>query len=195
MDGVLIESFEAWAATVSEVSVRFGHGAVSRERVLAIWGQGIAADARTLYPGRTVEEIRRAYDEEWPRHVTEVALNPRGLEVLDLLGSLGIGRGVVTNTQASLAEAILAAKGIRRAVDVVSALVPGRREKPAPDLLLHALGALGASPAEALMVGDTRYDEEAARAAGLEFLHYDLGKGHDLVEALSARVDGVGSPA
>ena len=42
--------------------------------------------------------------------------------------------------------------------------------KPAPDLVLLACRELGVAPAEAVLVGDSRYDREAARAAGAGFV-------------------------
>jgi HAD superfamily hydrolase (TIGR01509 family) len=190
LDGVLIDSFSAWFAAVNDVASRFGVGPFGEGRVLSVWGQGVAADAENLYPGHTPEEIRRAYDEALPRHVRAVALNPEARPVLDALRGKGIGRAVVTNTQTSLAHAILRAKGIADAVDVVAALEPGVREKPSPDLLIHALEGLRIPPTEALMVGDTRYDEQAALAAGVRFVRYDFSKGERLASALGILLDG-----
>jgi phosphoglycolate phosphatase-like HAD superfamily hydrolase len=184
MDGVLVHSFEAWTRVVSAVSERFGLGPVPRARVLELWGQGLSADAENLYPGRTVDEIRTAYEETFPEHVDALVVNPEATAVLGRLGALGIGRGLVTNTQQSLAERVLERKGLRASLDVVAGVVPGVREKPAPDLLLRALDRLGVPPAAALMVGDTRYDEDAARAAAIPFLRYDFAAGERLGPAL-----------
>lgn len=52
-------------------------------------------------------------------------------------------------------------------------LVPRRsdlRPKPAPDQLLEACRLVGVSPADAIMVGDSTWDEAAARAAGIGFV-------------------------
>ncbi len=186
MDGVLVHSFEAWVNVVDDVSRRFGNGPVSRERVAAVWGQGLSADAENLYPGRSVDEIRRAYEEALPAHVDAFAVNPEAPGVLARLRALGIGRGLVTNTPHALAERIADRKGLRPLVDVVVGLEPPLREKPAADLLLHALRLLRVPPTKALMVGDTRYDEEAALAAGVAFLHYDFAAGESLACAIEA---------
>jgi phosphoglycolate phosphatase/AHBA synthesis associated protein len=195
LDGVLVDSFEAWLATVNEVAVRFGGAPFPRERIRAIFGQGVEADAETLYPGHAPAEIRRAYDETLPRHVPAVAVNPEARSVLDRLGRRGVRRAIVTNTQQSLAERILEAKGLAAAVDVVSAMRAGVREKPHPDLLTTALASLRVPPGSALMVGDSRYDEEAAVAAGVRFLRYEISRGASLDAALRPHVDGAASPA
>lgn len=41
------------------------------------------------------------------------------------------------------------------------------RPKPAPDLIFRALDALGASPSDALLVGDSAADMEAGQRAGV----------------------------
>ena len=49
------------------------------------------------------------------------------------------------------------------------------RGKPAPDLFLHAARTLGAAPARCVVVEDSRYGVQAARAAGMDCLGYHGG--------------------
>jgi len=58
----------------------------------------------------------------------------------------------------------------------------GFPSKPAPDVILAALQALGADPADCLMVGDSTPDMEAGRAAGVKICAVSYGYGK--VEAL-----------
>ena len=58
--------------------------------------------------------------------------------------------------------------------------------KPAPDMLLAALAKLGARPAEALVVGDSRSDVGAARAVGCPVIAVSYGYAHGPVEDLHA---------
>lgn len=44
--------------------------------------------------------------------------------------------------------------------------------KPAPDLFLHAAATMGADPSRCVVVEDSRYGVEAARAAGMKALGY-----------------------
>jgi HAD superfamily hydrolase (TIGR01509 family) len=43
------------------------------------------------------------------------------------------------------------------------------RSKPAPDGVLEACRALGVEPSETILIGDSRFDEGAAKAAGVAF--------------------------
>ena len=56
--------------------------------------------------------------------------------------------------------------------------------KPAPDVILTALAALGAKPEECLIVGDSPADMEAGRRAGVKTcaVRYGYGKAEKLAE-------------
>ena len=47
--------------------------------------------------------------------------------------------------------------------------------KPAPDLFLHAASRMGADPADCVVIEDSRYGVQAARAAGMDVLGYAGG--------------------
>ena len=184
LDGVLIDSYDAWFRVVNETARELGAPAVSRELFRSIFGQGIAADLVNLYPGRTREEVEACYVRAMTRQAASIHVNPEALVALPDLGRRGYRRACVTNTQIGLARAILAASGLAAQFDDMQGARPGVREKPEPDLLFAALAALGVPAAEALMVGDSRYDEEAAAAAGVPFLHYEMKSGASLGAAL-----------
>ena len=185
LDGVLVDSYQAWLSVVNDAAKTFGAPAVTEERFQGVWGQGISADVVSIYPGRTYREVEAAYEEAMARHGKEIRVNPEAAAALDELGADGYLRACVTNTQAGIARAILAAAGLLPRLDEVQGMAEGIREKPAPDLLLAALAVLCADSDEALMVGDSRYDEEAAAAAGVPFVRYDLRTGASLRAALA----------
>lgn len=66
--------------------------------------------------------------------------------------------------------------------------------KPHPAMLLAALAETGADPAHAVMVGDTVYDMEAARAAGVRALGVGWGY-HEAHELLAAGAEAVAADA
>jgi phosphoglycolate phosphatase-like HAD superfamily hydrolase len=177
MDGVLVDSYEAWLAVVNHAARRFQAPAIDRARLALLFGQGPEEDARTLFPGNAASAIRAVYDEAMPREVGRIAVGEESHAVLDALADRGIRRAVVTNTQTSLARLILEATGLLGRLDAWAGVGPGLREKPAPDLLEAVLRELGVDRTEALLVGDSRYDEEAARALGMTFVHFDLRAG------------------
>jgi phosphoglycolate phosphatase len=189
LDGVLVDSYDVWFLVVNDAAAGFGLPAVAPDRFRSIWGQGIAADLENLYPGRTHADVEEAYAESLPRHHAQVRVNPEAQATLDALAARGIARACVTNTQEGLARKILETSSLLGRFDAVVGVVAGRKEKPAPDLLLLAAARIAVPPRRAVMVGDSRYDEEAAAAAKVPFLHYDSRTGASLLAAVLARAD------
>jgi phosphoglycolate phosphatase len=189
LDGVLVDSFDAWFHVVNDAAKRFGAPAIAPDRFRSIWGQGVSADVQHLYPGRTHAEVEDAYADALPRHGAQVRVNPEAQATLDALAARGIARACVTNTQEGLARKVLESSSLLARFEAVVGVTAGRREKPAPDLLLLAAARIAVPPRRAVMVGDSRYDEEAATAAKVPFLHYDSRTGASLLAAVLARAD------
>ena len=189
MDGVLLDSVDSWLGVVNEVRVDFGFDPITQAHLLTIFGQGVEDDAKNLYPGHPTAAIRRAYDDAMPRYVDRVRPGPDTREVLAALEQAGIHRAVVTNTQHTLADAMLEAAGLEGCFERVAAAGGKERAKPHPDMLRRALAHVDGPPSGAGMVGDTHYDEQAAVAAGVGYLHFDLRRGGRLRDALGAWLD------
>ncbi|MFL5346565.1 MAG: HAD family hydrolase [Hyalangium sp.] len=184
MDGVLLKSEEAWAYVVAAAGAHFRGRPVTREEFQPTFGQGTEADVRVFGLGCTPAELDAFYIEHFPRYAEHVWVNPEARELLEALGALGLGRAVVTNTVSPLAATLLEAAHLADCFECTACadLVP--RSKPAPDLVLYALERLAVAAGEALMVGDSRYDQGAAHAAGVRFVGLGL-EGDARIERLS----------
>ncbi len=105
-------------------------------------------------------------------------LYPGVREGLDLLQAAGFRLGCVTNKAEQFTLPLLRDKGI---LDRFALVVSGdtlERKKPDPAPLLHAAAELGVTPGESLMVGDSRSDVKAARAAGFRIVCMSYGYNH-----------------
>ncbi|MEV0241974.1 HAD family hydrolase [Streptomyces sp. NPDC050674] len=88
--------------------------------------------------------------------------------------ALGSRLAITTNNSPRVVRTYLAGRGL---VGCFAPHIYGRtrelrRLKPDPHCLNQALDALGAAPGDALMIGDTPSDREAAGRAGVPFLGY-----------------------
>ena len=127
---------------------------------------------------------------EWERH-ENFSLYEDALPVLDELRRHGIKIGLVTNGQRDLDEFV---SHHNLEVDAMVGSKAHGRTKPHPSIFVAALTALGASPAEAVMVGDSYEDDiEGARALGMrailldrDGLHLDEAERIDTLLALPA---------
>lgn len=87
-------------------------------------------------------------------------------ELLATLKGEGRRLGLCTNKQHELTVQIVQQLGIETYFSAVSGEREGYPRKPDPEPLLGVLEALGASPQDAVMVGDSGADVECAKAAG-----------------------------
>jgi len=168
LDGVLIHSEGAWFALLHGLAERLGHPTVERADFDASFGQGVAADIAQFFPGETPERIGGLYDRHFLDYLDEVVTDPAARQVMQRLRDAGLGVAVVTNTPPILARALVAQLGLP--ADRVYGPGGALSEKPAPDMLLEACRTLGVEPAQAVMIGDSRFDREAAAAAGIDFV-------------------------
>jgi phosphoglycolate phosphatase/AHBA synthesis associated protein len=174
MDGVLVRSEEAWLRVLEDAGRRFRGSPVTREEFAPTFGQGTAADVSVFGLRCTPAELDAFYVEHLPRYAGEVWVNPDARELLETLAARGLRRAVVTNSVSPLARALLGAAHLLEFFEVLACADLVANSKPAPDLVLYALGRLGVAPGSAVMVGDSRFDRGAAQAAGVRFVGLGL---------------------
>lgn len=180
-DGTLFDfraTWEVWAATALDrlsggdaaLAARGGEAigfdratGFRRDSVVIAGTTGeVAAALAAVFPGRPdlVAELD-AVGEVTPQ------VPVRGLdEALDALGRARV-LGVVTNDSEAPTRAHLAAAGIAARFRFVAGYDSGFGAKPEPGPLLAFARAMGVAPARTLMVGDSRHDLTAGRAAGM----------------------------
>ncbi len=184
MDGVLVESTETWFRAVEEAGRRFGGRVITREQFLPTFGQGADGDVEAFGLTCTPQELDAFYLAYFLEHAqSSLYVDPAAAPVLRGLAARGIRRSVVTNTMAELAAHILRAAGLWDLFDAVVCADEVANAKPAPDPLLEGCRRLGLATSEVWMIGDSRFDAEAAAAAGVWFV--GLRRGGDVrLEAL-----------
>ena len=121
----------------------------------------------TFFPSATVDAVNAYYTAHFREYAHHVTVDPQSAPILDALRQRGIRTAAITNTPAVLARQILEATQLKPEALVGGDDVP--RGKPAPDMVYYACTILGVTPKEALVVGDSLYDREAAAAAGVSF--------------------------
>jgi HAD superfamily hydrolase (TIGR01509 family) len=101
--------------------------------------------------------------------------------VPETLAALAGRKSTATTKGTPTTRAVLEQFGLIQYFDHVQG-TDGFPYKPAPDVILTALAALGASPGDCLMVGDSAADMEAGKRAGVKTcaVRYGYGKPEEL---------------
>jgi phosphoglycolate phosphatase len=96
------------------------------------------------------------------------ALTPIGepARALGALKAMGLRLGVATNDSEASARRHIAALGLDETIEFVAGYDSGHGGKPDPGMALAFARHLGLAPSRIAVVGDSRDDLEAARAAG-----------------------------
>lgn len=100
---------------------------------------------------------------------------PEAVEALKEAKRAGLRTALVTSKNRQELEMFLPRLGVNGWVDAVVSSSDVTRPKPAPDPVLVALQRLGARPQEAVFVGDTVYDIQCAREAGVQVIAVGWG--------------------
>lgn len=174
LDGTLIDSVPDIAASANQLLAREGLNALTVDEVRAMIGHGIRMLTKRIYAARGQDLDDEALDYKtsimsgiYAENLTVLTtVYPGVRETLAHYRAAGAKLAVVTNKPQAATETILNAFGLADSFDLVVG-DHGLPRKPEPDMLFHAVKRLGATPADAIMVGDSPADIESARAAGI----------------------------
>ena len=189
MDGTLLDTLADLTAAVNHTLARYGYPRRTIEQVRKGLGNGAVKLMAAMLPqGEETPgfaDIMRDYRAWYQAHAcVETCPYPGVPEMLERLRQRGCKVAIVSN------------KPHGAACELAERFFPGvptfgeRPEtprKPAPDMVFHALAALGAGKENAVYVGDSEVDVQTARNAGLPVIGVAWGfRGREALAAAGA---------
>jgi HAD superfamily hydrolase (TIGR01509 family) len=170
IDGTLIDSNALHVRTWVEVFREAGRP-IAAEWIAAEIGKGADTLVPDLLPDLAeteVEALGEAHGARFRAHYLAQA-KPFPDAAALLRRTAESGRQVVLASSASRAELehYVALLGVADVVAAATSIDDVAVSKPAPDIFAAALATSGAAPAQAVAVGDTRWDIAAAAGAGI----------------------------
>ena len=185
LDGTLIDSFDAIAASVNHVRSLHDLPPLSVAEVTRHVGRGATQLLRDTVGVGDPKANGEAYRVHHPTVIQSgTRWLPGALEMLQALHGQGVKLGICSNKPVAFTRIILEGDTFGPLFDVVLGPEAAGKHKPAPDILLVAMNRLGVTPSETLYIGDMTVDIETARAAGVRV--WVVPTGSDTVEALDA---------
>lgn len=176
MDGTLVDSQAHIHASMQAAFRAEGLTPPDRPTTLGIVGLSLPQAIALLAPGegaarvaRLVEGYKQAYADlrSSAGEAAASPLYPGALAALDRLGARDeVLLGVATGKSRRGLDHVLETHGLRRHF-VTTQVADDHPSKPHPSMIQAALAETGTDPARAVMVGDTSYDMEMGRAAGI----------------------------
>ena len=185
VDGTLLDSAEDICGAIQQVLLpRPTSKAISFDYLKRFIGLHLITLFTDVYPELSaagidalIQEYRTTY---LARGHQQTRLYPG---VPETLAALAGRKSTATTKGSPTTRAVLAQFGLLQYFDHVQG-TDGFPCKPAPDVVLAALGALGAQPEDCLFVGDSPADMEAGRRAGARTcaVRYGYGKADELAK-------------
>jgi phosphoglycolate phosphatase len=183
-DGTLFDFKRSWGVWAARMLRALSSDEAHAHRMGRAVGYDLASgrfDPQSPVIAATNDEIAMALMAELPgQSLRDVAGRLHGMaaeapmipatdlpEVLGRLRAMDLKLGVATNDSARAAHAHLAAHDILGLFDFVAGADSGHGAKPEPGMLRAFARQMGLAPARVAMVGDSRHDLLAGRAAGM----------------------------
>ncbi|HEV2592592.1 MAG TPA: HAD-IA family hydrolase [Gaiellaceae bacterium] len=148
------------------------------ELMANVGGPGLEAQMVAFAPEQA-DELVRVYREHNESIHDELEACPGMEGVLETLRGQDRRLGIVTAKRHKTVQLAFEHLPLAHYFDTIVAGDDTRVHKPHPDPLLLALERLAAIPGEAAYVGDSPYDMQAAKAAGVRAIGVTWGKIHD----------------
>ncbi|WP_284616024.1 phosphoglycolate phosphatase [Aquabacterium humicola] len=184
LDGTLVDTVGDFDLALNRMLADLGQRGVDRRFIERTVGRGSEHLIRS-----TLAEVQAdpaLYERAWAAYQAHyLAINgqasrvyPGAVEGLQRLVQTGLKLACLTNKPGAFARPLLAAKGLDRFFAQVFGGDAFERKKPDPLPVLGACAALGSAPASTLVIGDSRNDAQAARAAGCPVVLVSYGYNH-----------------
>lgn len=171
VDGTLIDSNDAHASAWVDVGRELGHQIAFSEvrRLIGMGGDkvlpritGVEEDSDE---GQQISKRRGEIFRE--HYLPKLKPFPRARELLQRFRDDGYTLVVATSASKDDMDPLLEKAGIKDLIEEKTSSGDAEESKPDPDIVQAALASVDARPADAIMLGDTPYDVEAAGRAGV----------------------------
>jgi len=187
VDGTLVDSVPDLAYCVDEMLKQLGMPTRGEEAVREWVGNGVVRLAeRALvndlngYPDQALfDKAMPIFNELYAENTSKRSKLYGGvLDGMEFLKSLDLKIGCVTNKAAQFTIPLLKDLGLHDEFEVIICGDTLEKKKPDPAPLLYAAKQLGIKPEDSLMLGDSKSDVKAARAADFAIICVSYGYNH-----------------
>ena len=179
VDGTLVDSNDlhahAWVEAFAEAGTAVKFAAV--RRCIGMGGDklmpavsNISADSPA---GTAIAERRGKIFRE--RYLPDVKAFPGAAELVAAVKEKGLHAVAASSAKEEELKHLLAIAGAEWLMDAKTSSDDADASKPEPDIIHAALARVKARPEEAIMIGDTPYDVEAATRAGVASIAFRSG--------------------
>lgn len=177
LDGTLADTAQDITNALNYALQPFGSKVYSVEETKAMVGSGISRLLESLVPSKD-DESKKIVTERFIGFYTEHIIDntkayPHVKEILMQLGDYR--KAVVSNKREALSRSVLEGIGILKHFEIVLGSDNVREKKPSPVPILDLMNKFSVTNKETVIIGDSNYDIEAGKAAGIKTIAVTYG--------------------
>lgn len=187
LDGTLVDTSQDITNALNYAGEPFTLKKLTMKETIAMIGEGVTRlIEKACGEGKPdlKERVIKRFLDYYSAHLTDHSVvYPNVAETLEKLHAYR--KAVISNKRENLSVQLLNTLDLMKYFDLVVGSDTTAEKKPSAMPLLHVLEKFHALPEEALMVGDSKFDIEAGKRAGIKTLAvaYGYGEKHQLLEA------------
>lgn len=178
LDGTLVDASIDLANAINYAIEPYGAKPVSVQETISLVGEGITTLMEKLIRKEGINADRDALVKRFLEHysvhlVDNTTVYPGVAETLSELKDYK--KAVISNKREALSSEIVERLGLAQYLDLIAGSDTTSERKPSPVPILHVLSKLDVKPEEAVIVGDSNFDIEAGKAAGIKTIAVTYG--------------------
>jgi len=179
MDGTLLDSSKSITKSINYVRKELGLPPFSVEKVTKLINEPDINLPKLFYEERKpYEECRKIFEKHYYEQCVKDMSIYEGIEdMLKKLSKDGYILSVATNAREKYAKKMLNHQNIDKYFRFILGSDSLNSRKPDPQMIHHILNECKIDKNEAVMIGDSLKDEEAAKNAGVEYIFVTWGFG------------------
>ena len=173
-DGVLFDSLEANTKLYNDLCAFGGRAPLREEEIKYVHTHTVYEAVQFIFgkdkgSGKKALELLKQVD--FREYIAYLKMEPHLLQTLNRLKENGILRVVNTNRTTSMPH-VMDRFNLRPFFDMVVTALDVKNPKPHPESIEKILGAFKLKREEAIFIGDSELDQQAAKSAGIKFVAY-----------------------
>jgi phosphoglycolate phosphatase len=169
LDGTLVDTIQDITAALNYAMQPYGIQTLTIERTVKLVGEGLTKLVERVLEDKTSylkEPVTRRFLEYYSEHLADCSVAyPNVRETLGILA--GYKKTVISNKREFLSTKLLSSLDLLKEFDVIVGSDTTDERKPSPAPVRYVLDKLGVDSREAVMVGDSSFDIETGRKAGV----------------------------
>ena len=166
MDGVLVDSLDAWWLSLNKSLENYNYKTVSKEKFIEkFWGHDLFDNLKTM---NIPIEIGNFCNNVYRNQVDVIKIYPKTINILEKLKEYK--KSIITNTPKDCTIQILKKFDIEKHFEFVLTSDDVNNAKPDPEIVLKSCKMLNVKTSDVILIGDTESDVKAGRAAGCKVI-------------------------